>query len=328
MAEDFFMNMRKILLLFLFIVTSSHAQNIENLDTFKKCRKEFNKKICLSDEDQDGILFYLDKCPTESGPVENQGCPWPDMDKDGLVDKDDACPTVAGPIENTGCPWTDVDGDGVLDKDDNCPTVPGPANTNGCPVIYCTLGNGPDIRMEKFDVDVHNIDKIYNLINKKIVDHIVRKFPKKNIAGQKTFFYIQYIDHRSYIDKNTPDDGLSPGYNFLITRFWNQNILEYTRKKYGKAIYLSTSMDRGYLDTYHKIMGDQSFKYMIKHYDSKTYRIKIKGKQQTTFIDPIEIRVDFITPYKIIVNSYQSNVINVINVIYEYKNNRWNSVKE
>ena len=56
-----------------------------------------------------------------------------DRDKDGVLDKDDLCPDVPGPIENDGCPWPDTDGDGILDKDDACPTVPGLPEYNGCP---------------------------------------------------------------------------------------------------------------------------------------------------------------------------------------------------
>ncbi|HCO84768.1 MAG TPA: flagellar motor protein MotB, partial [Arenibacter sp.] len=44
-----------------------------------------------------------------------------DKDEDGVLDKVDGCPEVPGPIENNGCPWPDTDGDQVLDKDDNCP---------------------------------------------------------------------------------------------------------------------------------------------------------------------------------------------------------------
>ena len=56
-----------------------------------------------------------------------------DRDKDGVLDKDDLCPEVPGPVENNGCPWPDTDGDGILDKDDACPEVPGLAEFNGCP---------------------------------------------------------------------------------------------------------------------------------------------------------------------------------------------------
>lgn len=125
--------MRTVVFLLVFAATYFQAQNAEDKQVFKKCRKEFNKKICLSDEDNDSLLFYLDKCPNEIGPIENHGCPWPDTDKDGVLDKDDACPQIAGPPENNGCLWPDTDGDGILDKDDNCPTVPGIPNLNGCP---------------------------------------------------------------------------------------------------------------------------------------------------------------------------------------------------
>jgi Ca-activated chloride channel family protein len=85
------------------------------------------------DKDQDGIKNRRDECPEIAGPIENKGCPWPDMDSDGIPDKDDSCKNVAGPKENNGCPWPDADGDGVIDKDDACPTVAGPAENNGCP---------------------------------------------------------------------------------------------------------------------------------------------------------------------------------------------------
>lgn len=314
--------MKKQLLLFLLVGTAFSAQTIEDQEAFKKCRKEFNKKHCLADEDKDNIPFYLDKCPSESGPTDNLGCPWPDSDKDGVIDKDDICSTVPGPVENKGCPWEDTDGDGILDKDDRCPTVPGPAYSNGCRAISCTFGNEPNIRMEKFEMDVQNIEKIYDLVNKKVLDNIVQSRPKKDFIGRKTYFRIEYIDYRSYIDSKTPDDGISPGYNFLITRFWNQNILEYIRKKYGKDIYLSTSINPNYVNAYHKMIGDKTFDYMMKHYDSRYHQIKIAGKQPTTLENPIHIMVNFITPYKIKVMDFQSVTA------YEYKNNQWESYKE
>ena len=123
----------KASLLLLLSINVSSAQEIIDKDLLKKCRKEFSKKICLSDEDRDGILFYLDKCPVAAGSADNDGCPWADTDKDGVIDKDDACPTEIGPAENNGCPWPDHDGDGILDKDDKCPTVAGKPELNGCP---------------------------------------------------------------------------------------------------------------------------------------------------------------------------------------------------
>lgn len=81
------------------------------------------------DSDKDGVLDKEDPCPQEAGPVENNGCPWPDTDGDGVLDKDDQCPTEAGTIN--GCP--DKDGDGIKDSEDSCPDVAGIAAFNGCP---------------------------------------------------------------------------------------------------------------------------------------------------------------------------------------------------
>ena len=61
-----------------------------------------------------GIFDFIDNCPTEFGPKENNGCPWPDTDGDGLIDKDDECPNLAGPLKNKGCPYVDTDKDGYL----------------------------------------------------------------------------------------------------------------------------------------------------------------------------------------------------------------------
>lgn len=85
----------------------------------------------IKDRDRDKISDKLDKCVTIAGPVENDGCPWPDTDKDGIPDKDDGCPTLPGPASSKGCP--DSDGDGVADNGDNCPSIPGPLSAQGCP---------------------------------------------------------------------------------------------------------------------------------------------------------------------------------------------------
>ncbi|WP_106915290.1 YfbK domain-containing protein [Chryseobacterium aurantiacum] len=109
------------------LLVSCKTQTVS--DTSKEPQKYGIKK----DKDQDGIPNKQDQCPDIAGPIENNGCPWPDTDGDGVIDKDDACPAVMGAVENKGCPWPDTDGDGVLDKDDACPTVPGLPDYNGCP---------------------------------------------------------------------------------------------------------------------------------------------------------------------------------------------------
>ena len=103
-----------------------------------------------SDRDHDGVPDKVDRCPNDSGPAYNQGCPDPDKDKDGVCDPwvaekhqeakyaavckgIDKCPDKAGPAENQGCPDTDRDNDGVVDRLDKCPDDSGPAYNQGCP---------------------------------------------------------------------------------------------------------------------------------------------------------------------------------------------------
>nr|WP_288934761.1 DUF5723 family protein [uncultured Allomuricauda sp.] len=114
------------------VFSSLLGKNTKGLDLYAgaKIPLYHNK---LRDKDNDGIINKEDNCPEIAGPIENQGCPWPDTDKDGILDKDDNCPNEAGPEENKGCPWKDSDGDGVLDKDDECPDTPGLEQFNGCP---------------------------------------------------------------------------------------------------------------------------------------------------------------------------------------------------
>ncbi len=128
----------------------------------EKIRKEwFIEKSCKG----------IDKCPTEFGPANNEGCPLglPDSDSDGICDpwvtekgmQDqyddictgvDQCPTEAGEAFAKGCPMDNPDGDGdslcspwVTEKGmqkefasmchgiDKCPAENGPEWNKGCP---------------------------------------------------------------------------------------------------------------------------------------------------------------------------------------------------
>ncbi len=57
------------------------------------------------DKDEDGVPDPKDKCPdTPKGcPVDANGCPL-DSDGDGVIDCQDRCPTEAGSVDNEGCP--------------------------------------------------------------------------------------------------------------------------------------------------------------------------------------------------------------------------------
>jgi hypothetical protein len=81
------------------------------------------------DKDGDKISDAKDRCPTEKGTWEFNGCP--DTDGDHVADKDDACPQDPGLPKFGGCP--DTDGDGIPDSTDPCPRTVGPKGSNGCP---------------------------------------------------------------------------------------------------------------------------------------------------------------------------------------------------
>ena len=109
-----------------------------------RAKEQVKPKVVDLDPDRDGLIGKYDRCPTEYGPPENQGCPDVDTDKDGIVDRLDQCPNEPGPKENNGCPDKDRDGDGLLDRLDSCPDQPGPLENNGCPLLDTDKDGIPD----------------------------------------------------------------------------------------------------------------------------------------------------------------------------------------
>lgn len=109
-----------------------------------RAKEQVKPKVVDLDPDRDGLIGKYDRCPTEYGPPENQGCPDVDTDKDGIVDRLDQCPNEPGPKENNGCPDKDRDGDGLIDRLDSCPDQPGPLENNGCPLLDTDKDGIPD----------------------------------------------------------------------------------------------------------------------------------------------------------------------------------------
>lgn len=96
----------------------------------------------IRDDDQDGVFNVNDRCPDNSGPANNGGCPV-DSDGDGLMDETDNCPAQSGPASNSGCPLpVDSDADGVPDNQDACPAQAGIPANNGCPPPVDSDGDG------------------------------------------------------------------------------------------------------------------------------------------------------------------------------------------
>lgn len=88
--------------------------------------------IYHADTDQDGLIDYLDNCPSVSNPLQE------DIDGDSTGDICDNCLVTFNPdqsdidLDGLGdlCD-TDIDGDGLLNEADNCPTVSNPSQDDG-----------------------------------------------------------------------------------------------------------------------------------------------------------------------------------------------------
>jgi outer membrane protein OmpA-like peptidoglycan-associated protein len=116
-------------------------------------------KPAPGDQDGDGILDDVDKCPRNPEDKDNfmdeDGCPDDDNDQDGLADKIDKCPDDPEDKDkfedDDGCPDNDNDQDGLADKADKCPIDPedrdGFEDDDGCP----DLDNDNDTIADKDD---------------------------------------------------------------------------------------------------------------------------------------------------------------------------------
>jgi outer membrane protein OmpA-like peptidoglycan-associated protein len=109
---------------------------VDQAETMNKFEDTDGCPDAIPDTDGDGLDDTVDKCkdqPEDKDTFEDEdGCPDPDNDADGVLDAKDKCPGETGPIENLGCPDTDKDGDGVVDRLDNCPEEKGDAKNQGC----------------------------------------------------------------------------------------------------------------------------------------------------------------------------------------------------
>jgi OmpA-OmpF porin, OOP family len=85
------------------------------------------------DTDRDGIFDLTDACVSTPGISQLNGCPDKDSDNDGIADSKDTCPAQVGVAAHRGCPEPDADGDGIVDASDACPSVAGLKASNGCP---------------------------------------------------------------------------------------------------------------------------------------------------------------------------------------------------
>ncbi|MDR6920218.1 hypothetical protein [Chryseobacterium sp. 2987] len=180
-------------------------------------------------------------------------------------------------------------------------------------------------RFEKFKTDYRDIEKIYTKINKTALDNLIQKRSKKDLNDKNAYIYIKYLNNQAYFDEHSCNDGSTPEYNFLITKFWNKEVLEYVRKKYGKEIILSTKFPREDFKAFRDpaVIGDETSDYITQYYDPELMKIKIPGRQKSTLGLSIPVTVEFISPYLIKTGNPKTG----ITITYEYKNNQWELLK-
>lgn len=95
-------------------------------------RNDVVEIVDRGDDDGDGIMNSVDKCPLEAEDMDNledeDGCPEVDADGDGLADTADLCPSESEDLDgfkdDDGCMEADNDEDGIPDVNDKCPNEP------------------------------------------------------------------------------------------------------------------------------------------------------------------------------------------------------------
>lgn len=180
-------------------------------------------------------------------------------------------------------------------------------------------------RFEKFKTDHADIEKIYLKINKTVLDNLIQISSKKDLNNKNAYIYIKYLNNQGYFDEHSCNDGSTPEYNFLITKFWNKEVLEYARKKYDKEIILSTKFPREDLNLIRDlaVIGYETFDYITKYYDPELMKIRIPARQESNLEVSIPVVLEFITPY--LIKSEDPKTRGTIT--YEYKNNQWKLLK-
>jgi len=133
----------------------------------------------IPDSDHDGVNDELDKCPNQAGTAKYNGCPIPDSDHDGVNDELDKCPSQAGTVKYNGCPIPDSDHDGVNDELDKCPTEAGIAANNGCEDVQFLLNEvAKNFKFEtgKVSLSKKNLSKLAEVIQ------ALNKYPTIQLA--------------------------------------------------------------------------------------------------------------------------------------------------
>ncbi|MCA6065885.1 hypothetical protein JI747_001760 [Chryseobacterium sp. RG1] len=218
----------------------------------------------------------------------------------------------------------DTDSDGIPDTEDQCPTLAGIKENYGCPETMrknCAYFRQKDEEVfTKFKIENENIETIYDLINRNILDDI----PKKIL--HTSFIYIHFIDNLSPCDIISPDNRCCSGlsfnkHNFLITKFWNEKAIESLFTRYKASILLSTKIPEPLISDFKSELSPELFSFLMKYHNKDTGRVKLKSENIGKEKNNIQIGIEFRTPYQIEI-TYLDKIKK-----YEYNNQKWENIK-
>jgi len=137
-----------------------------------------------------------------------------DTDKDGVLNEVDKCPTDIGVKENEGCPWGDMDNDGVLDNIDKCPAIKGSASSHGCRAVVCYFSPFPrTIYFDSGEIELYLNTCPDKYILKGYTDNIEalesRKLAKKRAKVVKHYLISKGVSARLLVIDSGKDDSVT-----------------------------------------------------------------------------------------------------------------------
>ncbi len=146
-----------------------HKKSLQWADPKTATSKSNSEDILCSDQDEDGVCDFQDKCPDTPAGIR---------------------------VDGTGCPF-DADGDGVPDSIDECPTIAGPPTNNGCPL---------DVIKAEIETIIENLNELIHGIDFDYKSAVIRPISYSKLNA--IFDVLQsHPDYRFYVESHTDASG-------------------------------------------------------------------------------------------------------------------------
>ncbi|WP_390456206.1 hypothetical protein [Chryseobacterium sp. Alg-005] len=170
--------------------------------------------------------------------------------------------------------------------------------------------------LENFKLQYKDIGKIYDQINKNILDDL----PEESFTD--TFIFIYFMDKYSCDLVGSCCSTLATDeHNYLISKFWNKSALE-NLTKYKRTITLSTKLEKDEKEKFLTPYDPELKVFLLKNYNPQYNIVKIQSKNKDENPRPIAIQLMIFNPYKL-----QITYLNQIKT-YEYDGEKWTIQKQ